>query len=505
MLKILRNFFFGAVGVVLIGAGAFFGIPKLLKVLPDMVNQSKGQKIEKASDEKPFSLQVATFRNEEDATISVQRLRNLGLPAYYVPCLTGENNLWYNVHIGCYTNTEDAKTFSSNLSVKYPKLEIKIENYSNYVSNYVDYQNEVSSNTNIFKKYEVAKSPSSSIPTNMIVNLYQFPVDKRYNVVELILANSKSYNKLYSYAGFLAKKYYFPTEKFFWNMLSSSHSFSYLLLQDKLFNERIGVLVFEPKDTNSFMTILSNNEANFGTKITNISYKTKDGIINGNIYEIITEKSNFVYTFVGENLSSHHIVTFKTFDINLSNLTVLFKDEYKNKELLIYPEVLRGLAILPENLEYSLEMFDLYRLGWEYAKLKNNAWWAVNMVGHWNYESFYNSNESEDFIKTSFFDLIYKKKSQKIHNNFVKEKEKYQPMAKYMGIESFAVNFDNLKAWYLEFNDSNEISFSFGSFLVAVNSFQPYKLPYSDLKYIAEKIIYKNAKNDTNNNEEIVL
>ncbi|MCX7821716.1 MAG: SPOR domain-containing protein [Brevinematales bacterium] len=505
MLKILKNFLLGTIGVVLIGAGVFFGIPKILKSIPNMVNQAAEKKIEQANNEKPYSLQVATFRNEEDAAISVKRLRNLGLPAYYVPCLLGENNLWYNVHIGSYTNTESAQNLSSNLLAKHPKLEIKIENYSNYVSNFLEYQNEISTNSNLFKKYEVSKSPSTSVPTNFLINLYQFPVDKRYNVTELIIGNSKSYWKLYSYAGFLAKKNYFPTEKFFEEMISSSHSFSYFLCEDKLFNEKIGVLVFEPKNTNYFSIILTNYEEKFGKKVTNVSYKIKNDIVEGSIYEIITPNSNYVYTFVGKNIFSHHIVSFKTFDINLSNLLLLFNNEYRNQELLIYPEVLRGLAVLPENLEYNLEFFDLYKLGWNYARLKNNAWWAVNMVGHWNYESFYNNKYSEDFIKISFFDLITKKKSQKIHNNFTQEKEKYQFQAIAQGIESFSVDFGNLRGWYLGLNDYNELSFSFGSFLVAVNSFSPYKLPYSDIKYISENIIYKNTKNQTNQNEDLVL
>ncbi|MFN3661017.1 MAG: hypothetical protein ACK4TN_07280 [Brevinematales bacterium] len=44
----------------------------------------------------------------------------------------------------------------------------------------------------------------------------------------------------------------------------------------------------------------------------------------------------------------------------------------------------------------------------------------------------------------------------------------------------------------MNMKDQNEISFGFGSFVVAVNSFSPNKIAFSDLRSVAEKLIYKN-------------
>ncbi|MCX7882407.1 MAG: SPOR domain-containing protein [Brevinematales bacterium] len=500
MKSLLRNLVFGAVGTVALGATLVLAVPQILKIIPNMINRAVEEKIEPANDEKPWSLSLATFRNEEDAQISVERLRQLKLPAYYVPRLTANNNVWFDVHVGSYTNIEDANALKSNLNVVYPKLPVTVDHYSNYVSNYMDYQNEKATNENALKRFEVAKKPSSAVSTNMLLTLYQFPVDKRYSIVELIMGESSKYNKLYPYAGFLIKSKYFPSSDIFWYLLGNSYAYSYFICEDKLFKERIGVLVFEPKETNLYTSLQEKYESQLGEKLTNVAYKIHKDIVQGAIYQSFTKESNAIYTFVGENTSSHHIITLKTYDLNLSNFLVLFSDQYKNKELLVYPEMMRGLAILPENTGFTLQMFDFYVLPWGYAKEKNNAWWARSMVGHWTYEVIY-GNTSGDFIKISLFDLLYRKKAEQIHKNFRKEKEEVSAIMKvFYGIENFPVNFGNIKGWYMDKTDNNnEISFGFGSFVVAVNSFSPYKLPFSDLRSIAEKLIYKN---ETQTNSE---
>lgn len=493
MKSLLKNIIMGAVGTVALGVTLVLAVPQVLKIIPNMINRAVEEKIEPANDEKPWSLSIATFRNEEDAQISVERLRQLKLPAYYVPRLTANNNVWFDVHIGSYTNVDDANAVKSNLTATYPKLPVEVDHYSNYVSNYIDYQNEKATNENSLKRFEVAKKPSSSVPTNMLMTLYQFPVDKRYSIVELMMGESSKYDSLYPYAGFLVKSRYFPSSEMFWELLSRSFSYSYFICEDKLFRERIGVLVFEPKETNLYATLLEKYESQLGEKITNVSYKTQKDIVQGALYQSFTKESNAIYIFVGENTSTHHIITLKTYDLSLSNFLVLFTDQYKNKELLVYPEMMRGLAVLPENTGFSLQMLDFYVVPWEYAKTRNNVWWARSMVGHWDYEIFY-GNRSGDFVKISLFDLLYRKKAEQIHRSFRKEKEDASAaLSVFYGIENFAVNFGgDIKGWYMDLKDQNEISFGFGSFIVAVNSFEPNEMEFSDLRAIAEKLIYKN-------------
>ncbi|MFN3661016.1 MAG: hypothetical protein ACK4TN_07275, partial [Brevinematales bacterium] len=233
----------------------------------------------------------------------------------------------------------------------------------------------------------------------------------------------------------------FPPFVMFWYLMENSFSYAYFICQDKLFRERIGVLVFEPKETNLYVTLLEKYESLLGEKLTNVVYKTKKDTIQGSLYQSFSKASNVIYTFVGENTYTHHVITLKTYDVSFSNFMVLFTDKYKNKELLVYPEMMRGLVVLPENTDFSLQTFDFYVLPWEYAESRNNVWWARSMVGHWDYEIFY-EKRGGSFVKISLFDLIYRKKAEHIHRNFRKEKENVsEALSVFYGIENFAVNF----------------------------------------------------------------
>ncbi|MFN4217057.1 MAG: SPOR domain-containing protein, partial [Brevinematales bacterium] len=301
MKSLFKNIILGLGGAVVIGATLVLAVPSVLKIIPNMINRAVEEKIEPANDEKPWSLSIATFRNEEDAQISVERLRQLKLPAYYIPRLTANNNVWFDVHIGSYTNLDEANLLKSNLNVTYPRLPVKVDHYSNYVSNYMDYQNEKATNENSLKRFEVAKKPSSAVPTNMLITLYQFPVDKRYSIVELMMGNSSKFETFAPYAGFSIKTSYVPPFVMFWYLMENSFSYAYFICQDKLFRERIGVLVFEPKETNLYVTLLEKYESLLGEKLTNVVYKTKKDTIQGSLYQSFSKDSNVIYTFVGEN------------------------------------------------------------------------------------------------------------------------------------------------------------------------------------------------------------
>jgi hypothetical protein len=482
---------FGAIGIILLGFGLMtfnrlvnkIPISEQIKSLlagdfPSMY--AAGFFIEQANETKPYTVFVKRYREEEDAQNAITRLRKKKHPAYIIPKMQENNEIWYDVQVGAYPSIDSAS--NALLSLYQDALKnSSITTYQDYISNYIAFTNSPSS-------VRTTYIPPRDIPTmhtDIVETLYRFPVNSDYSIVWFCSAIPNYY---YKYSGddfsdgYRIKYWLVPSVKplreLFWNSDALAQASYY----DKLFEHTIHTTVFKVKNDYSISTALSSPPGE--TVVSNIQYKTQMGIIYGNIYSESTNQNR--YTFVGHYNTSNYVVVYRSFNAQLDHLTEFINKDTRKEGILFYPEVYRNFSFLKKesSAENNMLFFiTLNRLGWEYAKERDNAWWARSMVGHWNLSARYEINRS--MIDIGLFNLLYPSKAKRVHQNFQSEKEKEALFRVMMGGQSYPVSFPNAAGWYLDFIDLNELSVSYGSVIVAVNSFQAFRLlPSNELKNI---------------------
>ncbi len=422
---------------------------------------------------RPYSVLVKSYRQLDDAVNAAKRLKKMKYDAYVVSRMGENNNIWHDVRVGSFTNQDEANSMKDQLvAEKLPNA--KVENLSNFYENVMAYQNASDED----KQEVVATGEIPDISTNVIITMRKFPVDKNFKIAELRLADipltkvEKMRDIGFSLQYFLNFSY-IPQNSTLRKLISDGLALSQAIYEDKLFDKRIGVLVLMVTNTDEILTNIS-----FGDlEVSNIAYKTTGGILKGDIYTIKRNESNFTYTFFGKMEGQDIIVVYRTYDMALSELTTFVSNNNQDKGLLIYPEVIRGLSVFPKDSnseEHQMATFGMYRLPWSYAKERNYAWWANNMVGHWALESWYLAKSIP--VSISFYNVLYKKTASAIHRNFVNEKKKAQSLLELYGIENCPVDVRGESGWYLNKNDLNEVSFGYGPYIIAVNTQYPHKL-----------------------------
>lgn len=446
----------------------------------------KGQ----ADAKKPWSVLIKSYRQSEDASIAVDRLRSMKYDSYYLPRMEENNDIWFDVHVGKYADRKAAEAVKARLS-KDRLPDVRIANYSNYISNVTAYEQASAEDKKEYQtRYEMPKIAPAVEKT-----MRCFPVDSDYKIVDMRLAHVPlSMSNKMGNIGFQLNTSMIPGDDKLVGLVEDAQALSQAVYEDKLFGHEIGVLVL--LFTNPDMAAAAaTNEYRVGKPAAEaIRYRTDNGTLRGNIYrKTINNKDRF--TFVGCIDRTGYFVVYQTSDLSLQELTGFVTTGNRNKGLLLYPEVLRNLSVFPKDSDsktVKLAAFMMNRVPWSYAADRGYAWWAKNMVGNWTLTGYYVYEEKP--VAISFFSVNYEKTALKLHNNFIQEKKKLQDneyVAAFMrqqGMVHKAVDVNRHGGWYMDQITFNELSFASGSYIIAIASAEPVKTGYSNLQAAAMKL-----------------
>ncbi|GEM_PF-6693709 len=466
-----------------------YGIPAII-VIGGLIAAGGMLSVRKADAKKPWSVLVKSYRQKEDAELAADRLKKMKFGAYYVSKMGRDNDIWFDVQAGACRSKKEAENIKNRLALA-GLGETQVINYSNYINDSAAYNNAKPDDKKAFQgKYEIPE-----ISTNIVLTMKRFPVDRNYKIVDLRLADAPFLirNNMVN-IGFKPDDNFIPDDIRLHNLIKSSASLSQALYEDKLTGNQIDVLILSLTNSNADALPPAGPYHYGNLELKDMNYRTDTGALRGNIYRMRVHGNN-IYTFLGKIEKTPYFVLYKTYDLTLKEMTAFISNNNGDKGLLLYPEVIKNLSVFPKKSNTGsarLAAFSMFRIQWNYAKDRNFSWWSKNMIGYWNMNGYYMYCSKP--IVINIFNLDYTKTASAIHNNFIYEKRKtlnnnfLAALMKENRVFNKQVDVNHNSGWFLDRTGLNELSFSRGPYIVAIDSFYPRKSDYAALKAAASSL-----------------
>ena len=417
------------------------------------------------SIEKPYSVMVRSYKEEQAAINDKERLNENDVNAYILKTFDDSSYFSFNLHAGAFDTVEEVE----DLQEKLEDLGIedtKISNYEDIADN-VEKYNEVIETQNVTFEdgnYTIPTSFSSAI----ITSIRQFPVNKNFQIERISIFDIDNINTTGAEVSGTEK-----IEKIddFIDEINDVHAVSIATYKDDLFN----------KDVVVFMAV--GEDGCFKQKEIEAGEKLQLAIVDDVLDCTVSFNDNDCF-LLGTNNAKNMLVGMTSKDFTKSQFSAFINNISNDSSLLVYPQLRKTLLVLPEKNELvqrDFLVFTLSRIGESYAVERNYSDWSVPIVGHWNAKSEFFQDSQK--LSVSFFDMDYDYNANRVHGMFMNEKK------------GITINSDNhpsslelADSWYLNSFSSNELSFSTKSYIIAVNSYSGERIPENDLIGVAKEL-----------------
>lgn len=428
------------------------------------------------TEEKPYSVLINSYKEEQQAIHDKNRLEKKDIDSYILKTFDEDEFFSFDLHAGAFETVEETEELQQQLEdmgitntqlSDYNDLTEAAEKYDETVEEKkVTYEDAAYSYPGTFAFY--VKETLRQFPVNpdyQIEEVYIFDIDNLYSESENEEINSESES-------------WTSTVQEFSNEESKIHALSAASYYDPLFDHKLTVLIAQGEE-NSFSQNLEDEENCFEYK-----FKLCDGILNSMIFNKaddyllcgISDKGNMIIIMMAEDFTEEQFMEF------LDNTT-------NDSGLLFYPQLRKTLAVLPkenETVERNFIFFKLSKVDYSYTVDRNYSAWSKAIVGHWEACGYFIQDET--LLAISFFDMDYDYNAQEVHQMFMEQRTLINnyPLAALLNHSS---QFDKAPAWYSGLNDdSNELSFSIKSYIVAIDSYNPEQLTENQLIKVADDL-----------------
>lgn len=406
-----------------------------------VILQSNEEKTIPLSDEKPYSVLVRSYKEEQNAINDKNRLAENQIESYILKTYDDKTYFSFDLHSGAFETPEEAEPLQEKLS------EIGIKNTQ--VSDYEDIKENIQKYEEVVKNEKVVyESGNTEIPDTLspavteIVR--QFPVNEQFQIEKI---------EIYDFDNMRAADKTLPRLDDFYDKIGSAekvHAASVASYKDDLFGKSVKIFV-SSGDDGAF------NEFPAGDN-KSIKFRVTGGTLNCVILE---EEGN--YFLYGVNENKNLAVVMLSEDFTEEQFVEFINNVRNDSGLLVYPQIRKTLFVLPkknESIRRDFLRFELSKVGKSYAEERGNVDWAVAIVGHWSSTATFNQHDKE--IEVEFFEMDYDYNAKRIHKMFMDSH-----LEDGRGHSSYVRNSDS---WYLNNIFFNEVSLSTKSYIIAVAS-----------------------------------
>ena len=414
------------------------------------------------SIEKPYSVMVRSYKEEQAAINDKERLNENDVNAYILKTFDDSSYFSFNLHAGAFDTVEEVE----DLQEKLEDLGIedtKISNYEDIADN-VEKYNEVIETQNVTFEdgnYTIPTSFSSAIRAS----IRQFPVNKNFQIEQISIFDIDNINATGVDVDGAEKIDDFIDE------INGVHAVSIATYKDDLFDKNVMV----------FMAV--GDDGCFKQKEFDGAEDLQLAIVDDVLDCAVLFNDNDCY-LQGTNRAKNMLVGMISKDFTKGQFSAFINNISNDSSLLVYPQLRKTLLVLPEKNELvqrDFLVFTLSRIGESYAVERNYSDWSAPIVGHWNAKSEFFQDSQK--LSVSFFDMDYDYNANRVHGMFMNEKK------------GITINSDNhpsslelADSWYLNSFSSNELSFSTKSYIIAVNSYSGERIPENDLIGVAKEL-----------------
>lgn len=396
------------------------------------------------SDEKPFSVLVRSYKEEQSAINDKERLSENDIDAYILKMFDDSSYFSFDLHAGAFNTEEETIELQDKLS-ELGIEDTQISHYEDIVENLEKYDEMIETHDVTFDtgKYSI---PSSFSPwITKCIN--QFPINKNFQIENIylfdmdnIIATDTTVDELLFASDYLTDE-------------ENVHAISFATYRDDLYDNEVEIFI-AVADDGTFANRKSENDN-----------KTQFAIVDDVIDCTIISDSETDYYLYGTNPLNNMLVIMEAKNFTENQFDSFIKNISNDSSLLVYPQLRKNLLVLPEknnSIQRDFLYFTLSRVEENYAEEKNYAPWAIPIVGHWNAESIFYQNNTK--FSVSFFDMDYDYNASRIHDMFMSEKTNISE-------ENHPSTLENVNSWYINLIDNNELSFSTKSYIIAINSY----------------------------------
>jgi hypothetical protein len=124
--------------------------------------------------------------------------------------------------------------------------------------------------------------------------------------------------------------------------------------------------------------------------------------------------------------------------------------------------------VMMKSSDFTMEEFEAF-LDDSYSMSRGYVKWSLPIVGHWESDSLFYQDSQK--ISVGFFDLDYDYNARNIHEMFMDAHYEEE-----VNDINHPCTVNGLDGWYIGgdvFSSSNEVSFSYKVYIIAVNSYYP--------------------------------
>ena len=401
------------------------------------------------TEEKPYSVVINTYKEESVAQTDKERLKEKEIDSYIVKKYDDEELFSFDLNSGAYKTKEEAEQHKEIIEeagvftkevVDFTQEKEAIKKYDEVVQN-----EDIIFDNGIYVTPEILSESVQNVLNN-------FPVNKFYQIEEAYIYDVKNCRK---------NEISDDSESIVSELLKKENieAISCVLYNDELFNKQIIVFMVEADETFDLFKEES-------VPVASQNFKIRDGILHCDIYETdIAGSDNKEYILHGNCPEKNLYLYMYSENFTKEEFLAFLDSNSEGEDLLIYPQMRKTLLVLPdENAEVKRDfcMFELKKIGMDYARERNYSNWSIPIVGHWNANAYIAQNSEQ--IKINFFDLDYDYNAKGIHQIFMDEKS-----AIFIDDDNHPQEINDVSGWFLNNYSNKELSFSTKSYIIAID------------------------------------
>lgn len=414
------------------------------------------------TEELPYSVFLERYKEESRAENAESRLEAQGIDSYIVKKYDDETLMSFDLHSGAFSSEEEAKAYRRQLTEK--GVEAKEVSHLDEFRGAAEKFDKLTDEEEIVRFRENYRIPEE-LPPVLIEQLSYFPLHADYALSSLCLFDINNIAGLvYDFDNEIFRQLSEITEK-----LGQRDVCSLAVYENALFGKTVTVMIFSGENpTEQTFYFEEDSEAR-------LPYKGKYGLLN--FYRTDSD------TLAGVSGDRKHVIFLNAGPFSDEEWEDFISRSWYDSDRFIYPEIRETLFILPKTGDSDRRFlaFELSRVGQSYAEEKGNELWARRIVGHWSSAIVFDCRNA--LTSVSFFNLDYDLNARETHGLFMKMHREVVAGWYWHISEEKSVN--GVPGWFLEADDENELSFSFGPYIVAVGS-NRLEEPLPDYEEISE-------------------
>lgn len=414
------------------------------------------------TEELPYSVFLERYKEESRAENAESRLEAQGIDSYIVKKYDDETLMSFDLHSGAFSSEEEAKAYRRQLTEK--GVEAKEVSHLDEFRGAAEKFDKLTDEEEIVRFRENYRIPEE-LPPVLIEQLSYFPLHADYALSSLCLFDINNIAGLvYDFDNEIFRQLSEITEE-----LGRRDVCSLAVYENALFGKTVTVMIFSGENpTEQTFYFEEDSEAR-------LPYKGKYGLLN--FYRTDSD------TLAGVSGDRKHVIFLNAGPFSDEEWEDFISRSWYDSDRFIYPEIRETLFILPKTGDSGRRFlaFELSRVGQSYAEEKGNELWARRIVGHWSSAIVFDCRNA--LTSVSFFNLDYDLNARETHGLFMKMHREVVAGWYWHISEEKSVN--GVPGWFLEADDENELSFSFGPYIVAVGS-NRLEEPLPDYEEISE-------------------